>query len=35
MISCCGCGRCIRSCPVFIDIRKIVHHLKEAVDAEN
>lgn len=34
MISCCGCGRCIRSCPVSIDIRRVVHHLKEAVDAE-
>ena len=27
MISCCGCGRCIRSCPVSIDIRRIVGHL--------
>ena len=27
MISCCGCGRCIRSCPVSIDIRQIVHQL--------
>ena len=34
MISCCGCGRCIRSCPVSIDIRRVVHQLKEAVDAE-
>lgn len=24
VISCCGCGRCIKSCPVGIDIREIV-----------
>ncbi|MBC2713039.1 MAG: 4Fe-4S dicluster domain-containing protein [Desulfosarcina sp.] len=29
MISCCGCGRCIRSCPVSVDIRQIVRQLKE------
>ncbi len=29
MIACCGCGRCIRSCPVSIDIRKVVQELKE------
>lgn len=29
LIGCCGCGRCIRSCPVSIDIRKVVEHLKE------
>ena len=34
MISCCGCGRCIRSCPVSIDIRRVVKQLKEAVDAQ-
>lgn len=31
VIACCGCGRCIRSCPVSVDIRQIVvrsmHHL--------
>lgn len=27
MIACCGCGRCIRSCPVSIDIRKVVENL--------
>jgi sulfhydrogenase subunit beta (sulfur reductase) len=32
-IACCGCGRCIRSCPVSIDIRKVVQQLKESVDA--
>ena len=31
LIGCCGCGRCIRSCPVSIDIRKVVEHLKEEV----
>jgi sulfhydrogenase subunit beta (sulfur reductase) len=29
MIGCCGCGRCIRLCPVSIDIRKVVQGLKE------
>ncbi|HDQ40112.1 MAG TPA: hydrogenase [Desulfonatronum sp.] len=24
LISCCGCGRCIKSCPVSVDIREIV-----------
>lgn len=24
VISCCGCGRCIKSCPVCVDIREIV-----------
>lgn len=24
VISCCGCGRCIKSCPVSLDIREIV-----------
>lgn len=29
MIGCGGCGRCIRSCPVSIDIRQAVQRLKE------
>jgi sulfhydrogenase subunit beta (sulfur reductase) len=29
LIGCCGCGRCIRSCPVSVDIRKVVDGLKE------
>ena len=29
LIGCCGCGRCIRSCPVSIDIRKVVEGLEE------
>jgi ferredoxin len=29
LIGCCGCGRCIRLCPVSIDIRKVVQGLKE------
>ena len=29
LIGCCGCGRCIRSCPVTIDIRQVVGRLKE------
>jgi sulfhydrogenase subunit beta (sulfur reductase) len=27
MTACCGCGRCIRSCPVSMDIRRIVRQL--------
>lgn len=27
MIACCGCGRCIRNCPVSMDIRQIVRQL--------
>jgi len=27
MVACCGCGRCIRSCPVSMDIRQIVLQL--------
>lgn len=29
VIACCGCGRCIRNCPVSIDIRKVVEYLEE------
>jgi sulfhydrogenase subunit beta (sulfur reductase) len=29
--SCTGCGRCVRSCPVSIDIRRAVSGLKETV----
>jgi ferredoxin len=29
LVGCCGCGRCIRSCPVSIDIREAVQRLKE------
>ena len=29
LIGCCGCGRCIRSCPVSIDIRQVAGSLKE------
>jgi ferredoxin len=31
LIACCGCGRCIKSCPVSVDIREIV--LKAMADA--
>jgi len=33
MIACCGCGRCIRGCPVSIDIRRVAENLKESSDA--
>ena len=35
-ISCCGCGRCIRSCPSSVDIRRIVKNAlaQDAVRAE-
>lgn len=29
VISCCGCGRCIKSCPALVDIREIVLSAKE------
>lgn len=32
-IACCGCGRCIRSCPVSVDIRTIVRALSQTEDA--
>jgi len=31
-IACCGCGRCIRSCPVSVDISEIVAHAQEYKD---
>lgn len=33
-VACCGCGRCIKSCPVAVDIREIVLAAKEFVDEE-
>jgi ferredoxin len=30
VMACCGCGRCIKSCPVAVDIREIVLRAKEA-----
>ncbi|MFW5733842.1 MAG: 4Fe-4S dicluster domain-containing protein [Oceanidesulfovibrio sp.] len=29
LIACCGCGRCIKSCPVSVDIREIVQRAVE------
>jgi len=29
VIACCGCGRCIRNCPVSVDISEIVAHAQE------
>ncbi len=31
IMACCGCGRCIKSCPVSVDIREIVLRAKEPV----
>ncbi|RLB07278.1 MAG: hydrogenase [Deltaproteobacteria bacterium] len=28
MIGCCGCGRCIKSCPVSLDIRQVLREAK-------
>jgi len=33
IFACCGCGRCIKSCPVCVDIREIVMSAKEHADA--
>ncbi|HOV90827.1 MAG TPA: 4Fe-4S dicluster domain-containing protein [Syntrophorhabdaceae bacterium] len=35
IIACCGCGRCIRYCPVSVDISKIVDDLSETVTEES
>jgi len=32
VIACCGCGRCIRFCPVSVDISEIVAHCQEYKD---
>jgi ferredoxin len=32
VIACCGCGRCIRYCPVSVDISEIVAHAQEYED---
>jgi ferredoxin len=29
VIACCGCGRCIRYCPVSVDISEIAGYLKD------
>ncbi len=29
LIACCGCGRCIRFCPVSVDIREVVFELQK------
>ena len=28
VVACCGCGRCIRYCPVSVDISEVVSHLR-------
>ncbi len=28
VIACCGCGRCIRYCPVSVDISEVVSYLR-------
>ncbi len=32
VFACCGCGRCIKSCPMSVDIREIVLSAKEYAD---
>lgn len=34
IIACCGCGRCIKSCPVSVDIREIVLRAMEHAKAQ-
>ncbi len=34
LIACCGCGRCIKSCPVSVDIREIVQRAMATATAE-
>jgi len=35
VIACCGCGRCIKSCPAAVDIRQIVTSAQETEDASS
>ncbi len=35
LIACCGCGRCIKSCPAAVDIREIVKSAQEYEDVNN
>ncbi len=35
IFACCGCGRCIKSCPMAVDIREIVCAVKEYTDDES
>lgn len=35
IFACCGCGRCIKSCPMSVDIRDIVLSAKEFSDAQS
>jgi ferredoxin len=35
VIACCGCGRCIKSCPAAVDIRRIVKSAQETEDANS
>lgn len=35
IIACCGCGRCIKSCPAAVDIREIVKSAQEREDVNS
>lgn len=35
VIACCGCGRCIKSCPAAVDIREIVKSAQEREDVNS
>ena len=35
IIACCGCGRCIKSCPAAVDIREIVKSAQEYEDVKS
>jgi ferredoxin len=35
VVACCGCGRCIKSCPASVDIRQIVTSAQETEDASS
>jgi L-lactate utilization protein LutB len=35
VIACCGCGRCIRHCPVSVDISEIVSNLNSNFELAN
>lgn len=34
-VACVGCGRCVRDCPVNIDIREVINNLKQVTEAKS
>jgi Fe-S oxidoreductase len=34
-VACVGCGRCVRDCPVNIDIREVISSLYQVTEAKS